>query len=219
MEDTQYFGFYKGSVADTNDTDNLGRLKLSVPQIYGDETYDYWAYPLGLFAGKDIGFFAIPNKGDNVWVTFENGDPRYPLWCYGWWGDNQAPKTAKPEVKVLQTTKGHKIEFDDEKGILRVSDCNKNVVEMNDKGVSIISNNISLGKLDKSKEPAVLGDTLEKLLQQMMEDLGNVKTIQTSNGVTAALNTAANWGTFKSKWDAKWQEFKSNVVNLEKDGN
>lgn len=217
MEDTQYFGFYKGIVQDVADPENAGRVMLSVPEIYGDETYDYWAYPLGMFAGKNIGFFAVPNKGDNVWVTFENGDPRYPLWTYGWWGDNQAPKTAKPEVKVLQTTTGHRVELDDEKKLIRITDCNSNIVELNKQGISLISPNISLGKLDKSAEPAVLGDTLERLLREMMKDLGDLKTIQTSNGVTASINTASNWGSFKSKWDGKWEEFKSKVVNLQKE--
>ena len=216
MDDTQYFGFYKGIVDDRNDPDNLGRIKVRVPDIYEDETFDYWAIPLGLFAGKNVGFFAIPNKGDNVWVTFENGDPRFPLWTYGWWGNDQRPQTASPDVNVLQTTSGHKIELDDKDKLIRITDANGNIVILNDKGISVISDNISLGKLDKSLEPAVLGDTLHDLLKAFTDDVGSLKTIQTSNGVTASINTASNWATFKSKWTTKWEDFKSKVVTLEK---
>lgn len=216
MDDIQYFGFYKGIVSDRKDPDNLGRLKLKVPDVYGDDTYDYWSIPLGLFSGKNIGFFAIPNEGDNVWVTFENGDPRFPLWTYGWWGEKHRPETANIDVSVFQTTSGHKMEFDDKEKLIRITDAHGNIVILNDKGVSIISKNISLGKLDKSAEPAVLGDTLDNLLKEYTDDIGKLKTIQTSNGVTAALNTAANWSSFKQKWSQKWEEFKSKVVNLEK---
>lgn len=216
MDDTQYFGFYKGVVDDRNDPDNLGRLKVKVPDVYEDETYDYWAIPLGLFAGKSIGFFAIPNKGDNVWVTFENGDPRFPLWTYGWWGNDHRPTTANPDVSVLQTTSGHKVELDDKEKLVRITDASGNIVLMNNKGISVISKNISLGKQDKSLEPAVLGDTLDILLKEFQDDIGELMTIQTSNGVTAALKTAANWSTFKSKWSTKWKDFKSKVVTLEK---
>lgn len=216
-EDLQYLGFYKGEISDNKDPENLGRLRLKVPDLYGDEAFDYWALPLGLFAGKSIGFFAIPSKGDHVWVTFENGDPRFPLWTYGWWSQGQRPETASTDVSVIQTNAGHRIEFDDREKLLRVSDANGNIILMNNEGISIISDNISLGKENKSAEPAVVGDTLERLLKEMMADLGNLKTIKTSNGVTASLNTATNWSTFKGKWDGKWEEFKSKVVNLEKE--
>ena len=103
-ESGKYYGIYKGVVANNKDPENLGRLQLKVPQICGEETYEYWAFPKGIFAGNGIGAFWIPNDKDMVWVSFENGDPRYPIWEYGWWKTGDVPDGATPEIKVLQST-------------------------------------------------------------------------------------------------------------------
>jgi uncharacterized protein involved in type VI secretion and phage assembly len=221
-----FYGIYRGFVADNEDPEFLGRLKLKVPQIYGeDEVPDYWAWSKGIYAGNQVGFFAIPNIDDGVWVSFENGDPNYPVWEYGWWGENEVPTAAKnngnkPTNNVWQTKSGNRIEMDDKDGIIRLTNKTGHIIEMNDNSVSVIAKSgkrkISLGTLDGSAEPAVLGDTLETFLKEFMDDLGNLKTIITSNGVTNSINTAANWTTFKSKWDSKWKEFKSSVVSLDK---
>lgn len=41
-----YTGLYRALVADSNDPDNLGRVKLIVPQVTG-ETHTDWAWPIG----------------------------------------------------------------------------------------------------------------------------------------------------------------------------
>lgn len=210
----KFYAIYKGIVENVDDPDNLGRLQVKVPQVYGDDLYEYWALPK-MFAGKSIGSFMIPNKGDFVWVQFENGDPRYPVWEYGWWGTDQVPEGATPKNKMLQTTMGHKMEFDDEHGLIRITDSNSNIVELNSSGVSIVSENISLGTLDKSSEPSVLGDTAMDLLIEFMQDIGNLATIQTSSGVTYAINTSPNWSALESKWSSKWEDFKSKKVTLD----
>lgn len=211
----RFYANYRGVVENVEDPDNLGRLQVLVPQVYGDDLYEYWAAPK-LFAGAGIGSFILPNKGDFVWVEFENGDPRYPIWSYGWWGQGQVPEGASPLNKVIQTTTGHRVELDDENMLVRITDANKNIVELNSNGVSIISENISIGSLDKSDEPAVLGDTAMDLLIEFMNDLGNIATIQTSSGVTYAINTSPNWSSLSSKWGSKWEEFKSKSVTLNK---
>lgn len=210
-----YYGLYRGIIASTDDPQNIGRVQLIVPQLYGEEVYDYWAFPRGMFAGKNAGFFFMPEENDKVWVSFENGNPRFPIWEYGWWGEGDMPKTATTKNKVIQTHKGHRIEFDDENNILRITDVYDHVVEMNSKGVSIISDNISLGTLNKSAEPAVLGDTLMDLLSDMVKMLGGIKAIQTSNGITSAISTAPNWEQFEKKWTTEWEKFKSKVNSID----
>ncbi len=212
----RYYGTYRGIVHSNEDPKNLGRLQLLVPQVYGDDPFEYWAFPKGIYAGKGVGSFWIPSNKDKVWVVFENGDPRYPIWEYGWWGDGDVPTGATPKIKILQSNTGHRIELDDENGLVRIKDSNGSVVELNSTGVSIVSGKISLGTLDGSAEPAVLGDTLMDLLSDMITMLGGIKTIVTSNGVTSAINTASNWGAFEQKWTTKWSEFKSAKVTLDK---
>lgn len=220
-----YYGIYRGFVSDNEDPEFLGRLKVKVPQIYGEEVPDYWAWPKGIYAGNQVGFFAIPNIDDGVWVSFENGNPQYPVWEYGWWAKSEVPTAAKnngnkPTNNVLQTKSGHRIELDDKNELIRITNKKGHIIEMNNDAVSIVpkagAKKISLGTLNASAEPAVLGDTLESFLKEFMTDLGNLNTIVTSNGVTSAISTASNWSPFKSKWDAKWKEFKSKVVSLDK---
>jgi Type VI secretion system/phage-baseplate injector OB domain len=88
-----FFGKYRGKVAANKDPLNLGRIQVQVPAIYGDETLA-WAMPCTPYAGKDIGFFAIPPVGSNIWVEFEQGDPDYPIWAGCFWGTGELPQAA-----------------------------------------------------------------------------------------------------------------------------
>ena len=69
----RYYGFYRAFVVKNDDPLQCKRLILKIPQIYEDAVHEYWAYPFGIFAGTDIGLVAVPNVGDMVWVSFENG--------------------------------------------------------------------------------------------------------------------------------------------------
>jgi len=68
---TSYPGIYRGIVKDTNDPKNAGRVRLQVPQIFGEEITG-WAWPI--LAGY------TPEPGKPCWVMFEGGDPNFPLW-------------------------------------------------------------------------------------------------------------------------------------------
>lgn len=149
----RYYGSYRGFVADNEDPTNSGRLKVMVPDVYGDDVYDYWALPKGIYAGNGVGSYWIPSKKDNIWVSFEGGDIRFPIWEYGWWGDSQAPEGSSKDVKVLQTNSGHRIEMDDVKKHIRIKNSegleiliSKTgiVIESRDKGIKLYSNNTSI---------------------------------------------------------------------------
>jgi hypothetical protein len=43
--DVKYHGIYRGTVVATNDPSNLGRVTLTVPQVFGTEVTN-WAYPI-----------------------------------------------------------------------------------------------------------------------------------------------------------------------------
>jgi len=65
------YGIYRGIIKDTNDPLDLGRVRLQVPQIFGEEVTG-WAWPI------DKTLTPIANKP--TWVMFEGGDPNFPLW-------------------------------------------------------------------------------------------------------------------------------------------
>ena len=99
----QYFGKYRGKVENNVDPLQLGRIQVSVPAVLAEGTLS-WAMPCVPYAGPQVGFFAIPPVGANVWVEFEGGDPDYPIWAGCFWGTGEVPAVpAIAEVKVFKT--------------------------------------------------------------------------------------------------------------------
>ncbi|MBD2099874.1 phage baseplate assembly protein V [Leptolyngbya sp. FACHB-261] len=102
----RFFGKYRGKITANKDPFYLGRVQVSVPSIFG-EGRQSWAMPCTPYAGKDIGWFAIPPVDTNIWVEFEGGDPDYPIWTGCFWGQNELPQNAKVDdpvkVQVFRT--------------------------------------------------------------------------------------------------------------------
>ena len=98
-----YYGLYRGVVADNEDPKFQGRLKLRVPQFYRDTVPDYWAWGKGQAAGRNGGINWLPEVGDTVWVSFQNGDKRFPVWEYGWWTIDSLPERAKKNPQKIST--------------------------------------------------------------------------------------------------------------------
>ncbi len=85
MKTKKYDSFYIGKVEDNKDPLKVGRLKIRVPIIHGDEVetpeIPDWAEPCFPFGGyDDEGFFFIPTIKARVIVAFINGDPTKPIW-------------------------------------------------------------------------------------------------------------------------------------------
>ena len=100
---TQFFGKYRGKVANNVDPMQQGRMQVSVPAVLGSGSLS-WAMPCIPYAGSQVGFFAIPPTGANVWVEFEGGDPDFPIWSGCFWGSGEVPASpAVAEMKVFKT--------------------------------------------------------------------------------------------------------------------
>jgi uncharacterized protein involved in type VI secretion and phage assembly len=100
---TQFFGKYRGKVANNVDPMQQGRIQVSVPAVLGSGSLS-WAMPCVPYAGSQVGFFAIPPTGANVWVEFEGGDPDFPIWSGCFWGSGEVPASpAVAEMKVFKT--------------------------------------------------------------------------------------------------------------------
>jgi uncharacterized protein involved in type VI secretion and phage assembly len=112
--DGQFFGKYRGLVVDNADPTHRGRLRVKVPAVMGEETL--WAEPCAPYAGDGVGFFALPPADAGVWVEFEAGDTRYPIWSGCFWACDQiAAEDAVPTVKFLKTD-SFTIRIDDAQG-------------------------------------------------------------------------------------------------------
>jgi uncharacterized protein involved in type VI secretion and phage assembly len=106
---TKFLGKYRATVLDNVDPLMIGRLLVMVPDESGLFP-STWAMPCVPIAGIATGFFAVPPIGSGVWVEFEQGDPDYPVWVGGYWGNAaEVPpmvKLAPPPIPafVMSTT-------------------------------------------------------------------------------------------------------------------
>lgn len=98
----RFFGKYRGTVVSNVDPMQRGRCQVSVPAVLGDGQLS-WAEPCVPYAGDQVGLFAVPPVGANVWVEFEAGDPDHPILAGCFWATGQAPGTGLPTTKVLKT--------------------------------------------------------------------------------------------------------------------
>ncbi|HZA21320.1 MAG TPA: phage baseplate assembly protein V [Dehalococcoidia bacterium] len=100
-----YYGKYRGQVVSNIDPLFLGRLMVSVPTI--EAVTNTWAMPCVPYAGQNVGFYAMPPIGADVWVEFEAGDPAYPIWSGCFWSPAQLPTgplgPPTPFNKILKT--------------------------------------------------------------------------------------------------------------------
>ena len=109
---------------DNNDPSKLGRVKIKIP-VLSDADTSWWAPIVMLGAGKNRGWFFIPEPNDEVLVLFEHGDLNRPLVIGALWnGKDKAPDKnpgGNPR-RVIKSRGGSKITFDDEKEALVIED-------------------------------------------------------------------------------------------------
>ena len=113
-----------GIVTDNKDPDKLGRVKLKIP-VLSDQDTTFWCPIIMLGAGKNRGWFFIPDKDDEVLVMFEHGDLNRPLVVGALWNGKDKPPDKNPggnPRRVLKSRLGSKITFDDDKKQLIIED-------------------------------------------------------------------------------------------------
>jgi hypothetical protein len=109
----KFYGKYSGQVTDNQDDNKLGCVKIKVPSVFGPDL-EVSARPC-----LPYGHFFVPAVGARVWVEFEAGDPQFPLWVGIWYASGEVPPGADvspPQVRVIKTEAGHRIELGDADG-------------------------------------------------------------------------------------------------------
>lgn len=157
-----YYGAYEGIVVDNDDKDTRGRLKVKCPAVWGNVPHETWAKPRGMFSGKKIGFYALPQVNDVVWITFQGGKPNFPMWEYGWFLKDQTVPGAAKDIFVFATPKGHTWVVDEKN--------NKIYFTFKDgKTVLIDKDHVKIGATSATHEKSTLGETTKKKLENICD--------------------------------------------------
>ena len=100
----QLGGIHPGVVENNEDPKNLGRVKVTIPNILEPTT---WALPLNQSTGEGRGTWQIPEEGAEVVVWFDNLDPDAPYYMRANHAAGEVPPetSGSPEVSVFTSDK------------------------------------------------------------------------------------------------------------------
>ena len=103
----------RAKVTDNKDREKLGRVRV---KFAWGEAESPWLRVLWPHAGKNRGFYFVPEKDDEVLVGFEQGRERSPYVIGSLYnGMNTQPDQFNDdnELKIIRTRSGNEIIFDD----------------------------------------------------------------------------------------------------------
>ena len=113
-----------GIVTNISDPQKLCRVRVKFPTLSAmDESW--WASVVTPGAGKDRGWFTVPEVGDEVLVMFEHGDIARPLVIGAMWNGKDKPPDKNDgdnERRTIVSKGGNKIVFDDKEKSVTIED-------------------------------------------------------------------------------------------------
>lgn len=102
-------------VTDNVDPDAKNRLKVQYPWD-SDANESYWARVLTFMSGDDFGSHFVPEIGDEVLVSFLNGNLESPVIMGSLWNEEKTPPydaTDENNIRAIKSRSGHELVFDD----------------------------------------------------------------------------------------------------------
>jgi len=135
----KYYGLYPARVIDNSDPENRGRVRAVCPAVNQTKKENIsgsaWMVPcmngLGIDpdTGQMTGIFHPPDEGMNIWVSFQFGDPEYPVYMGGWMTTKEKTDTFKSDdeeglgahKKGIRTKTGHFLRFNDDPEKLEIT--------------------------------------------------------------------------------------------------
>jgi uncharacterized protein involved in type VI secretion and phage assembly len=116
-----------------------GRVKLKLAG-YNDVDTD-WLPVASAGAGAGKGMIALPDVGDVVLVLFHRSDPARGVVLSGIWNPSGPPDAGVEGGRVRRfafcSAGGQKVELDDDKSALRISDKTGSFVELTPQGMKL----------------------------------------------------------------------------------
>lgn len=164
-------GVYLGTVFDNADPEGLGRVRVAIPGV-ADAPATTWCWPAGTMGGgsKERGFFAVPDKGADVYVLFPGGElDEAPVYLGGHWGKGEKP-TFLSGVSPADTPKVRG--FETPGFVWFIDDRSPGGITLKAKGSGLLlrlgsDSKIQLGS--GATEPLVLGNVLKGILEAVLD--------------------------------------------------
>jgi phage protein D/phage baseplate assembly protein gpV len=213
-------GVVVGLVTNTNDPEDLARVKVKFPTLAVDGQQmveSCWARLVSPMAGSNRGIEFIPEVDDEVLVAFENGDINRPYILGSLWNKTDKPPEAtsgainkndgKVNKRIIRSRSGHTITLDDTDGKEKISiidKTKKNSIEIDS------SNNLLSGKADKKIEIQTTGG--RKIL---IDDQGKIEIIDGQSSIKMDANSGIEiQGGMKLTLKAQTIELEGTQLNL-----
>lgn len=132
-------GLVLARVADVEDPENLGRVKL-VYLALGEQATSEWAPVSSIGAAPGAGGYFMPEPDDVAVVGFMNGHVNQPVVLGFIWTGDGAPPADNHNERVFKSRRGHALTLSDEAedGVL-IEDAHGNRILMNKDGITIES--------------------------------------------------------------------------------
>ncbi len=116
-------GLVEALVVDNVDPAGLGRVKVRFPTL-PEAPESAWARLNMPMAGRNRGWMTIPEKGDEVLVSFMHGDFNHAVVVGSLYNGVDKPPYANEDgennLRVFQSRSGHRVTFDDTDGAERI---------------------------------------------------------------------------------------------------
>ncbi len=118
-------------VIDNKDPESRGRVKVKFPfnGSDGQPCESDWIHVAGPYAGRNRGFYFLPEIDDEVLVGFFQGDIDHPVVLGSLWNGVDLPPsdayTENNDKKMIYTRCGHQLIFDDTDGSEKISIIDK----------------------------------------------------------------------------------------------
>ena len=200
-----------GIVTDNNDPKGWGRVKVKLPTL-SEKDNSNWAKVVGLGAGKDRGFYCLPEVNDEVLVGFEHGDIHRPYIIGGVWNGKDKPvetvkktiKRNKVRLRTIKTRVGHMMQFVEEdamgsKAGIEIKTNGKHRVHLCDsrlnKGIELQTSGRHRIHLNDSPAGKLIEIKTARCQHLTLDDKARTATLQSTNIIMTALGGAATINT------------------------
>lgn len=167
------YGLQFGVVTDVEDPLAIGRIKVKLPLLHGDQS-GCWMRLATLDAGDQRGSIFRPEIDDEVVVGFVENDPEYPVALGMLHSSAKAPPVPgsnNNHEKGFVTRSGMKIWFNDEKKIIEISTPGGYLVSLDEDQKAVTIKDASNNKLVMNQD----GISIESGKDLILKATGDIK--------------------------------------------